>query len=115
MLAKLTGSNGKFITCVVWPDSGADHCVFPASFAQAIGLDLLNMKSHLTSGVGSTGNVTYYDLVEIDLGNGIKFNTMVGFTAGMEAQGIGLLGQVGFFENFQVSFDHKNRVFHIDL
>ncbi len=72
------------------------------------------MKKQLTGGVGSTGNVTYYDNVTIDLGNGLTFAAIAGFTAGLEAQGIGLLGQSGFFERFQVSFDHRKREFHID-
>jgi len=33
----------------------------------------------------------------------------------MEAQGVGLLGQAGFFERFQVTFDHPGRSFHIDV
>jgi hypothetical protein len=44
----------------------------------------------------------------------LKFNAYVGFTVGLEAQGIGLLGECGFFENYLVTFDHKNRLFHIE-
>jgi len=88
--------------------------VFPISFALALGLDLLKMPRQVTGGVGNTGNVTYYETVDIDLGIGVVLNPLVGFTAGMDAQGIGLLGQAGFFEHFRVEFDHANTAFHID-
>jgi hypothetical protein len=114
MLAVLRAANGKTLRCIVWPDSGADHCLFPVSFAQALGLDILAMKSQLTGGVGSTGNVTYYDTLEVDIGLGSAFSVHAGFTVGLEAQGIGLLGQAGFFERFNVSFSHKAKQFHID-
>ncbi len=52
MLAMLRAANGKNFKCMVWPDSGADHCVFPLSFAQALGFDILNMKNHLFDGWG---------------------------------------------------------------
>src|SRR5262249_15504213 len=109
----IQGSNGNKFQCMVWPDSGADHCVFPLSFATALGLNPLAMKKQMTGGVGSSANVTYYDTLEIYLG-GLRFSTLVGFTQGLEAQGIGLLGQLGFFENYQVLFDHRAKQFHID-
>jgi hypothetical protein len=114
LIANLTAGNGKTFRCIVWPDSGADHCVFPVSFAIALGLDPLTMKQQLTGGVGNTGNTTFYADLQIDIENGPTFKTFCGFTPGLEAQGLGLLGQIGFFENFIVSFDHKNRMFHIE-
>jgi hypothetical protein len=84
------------------------------------------MKQQMTGGVGSTGNVTYYGDLTIEIGslvdvNGsmtftphFTFRAYAGFTAGLESQGIGLLGQCGFFENYVVTFDHKNRYFHIE-
>ena len=86
------------------------------------------MKQQLTAGVGNSGNVTYYAEIQIDAGiyrqdpAGIysifdvvaSFETYAGFTLGLETQGIGLLGQSGLFENFQVAFDHKNKQFHIE-
>ena len=44
----------------------------------------------------------------------IEFQALAGFTAGMDAQGIGLLGQLGFFEMFPVTFNHKGKAFSID-
>ncbi len=38
----------------------------------------------------------------------------VGFTPGLEAQGIGLLGQDGFFDRVKAVFDHAQDLFHIE-
>jgi hypothetical protein len=100
--------------CVVCLDSGADSCVFPALFATALGIDLLTLKRNVTGGVGSSGNVTYYTDLEISLGSGIQFKSNVGFTAALDAQGMGLLGQTGFFEFYNVTFLQKQRKFVIE-
>jgi hypothetical protein len=97
------------LRCMVCLDSGADHCVFPAAFAQTLGIDLLSLKKQFTGGVGSTANPTYYTELEISMGSGIEFKTLAGFTPGLDAQGTGLLGQLGFFERYNVSFRHKER------
>lgn len=126
MVTRLTAGNGKTLLCWGELDSGADQCVFPASFAIALGLDPLTMKQQMTGGVGNTGNVTHYDDLTIELGQmanvgGIvqfdpkfSFKTYAGFTVGLESQGMGLIGEVGFFENYVVTFDHKQRQFHIE-
>jgi hypothetical protein len=44
-----------------------------------------------------------------------SFKAQAGFTPGMDAQGIGLLGQSGFFETFAVGFDHKAKQFYVDV
>ena len=113
------GAAGATLRCIVWPDSGADHCVFPLSFALALGLDPLKMPMQLTGGVGSVANPTYYSplriAIPIDHAPTLSFDTNAGFTAGMEAHGIGLLGQSGFFETFQVTFNHRGRTFSIEV
>lgn len=125
-VARVYGHSGKTITCIVWPDSGADQCVFPVSFAIALGLNPLTMPQQITGGVGNSGNVTYYDHLRTEMGHMVtadelttfqpicSFSAYAGFTLGLEAQGLGLLGQSGFFENYSVTFNHKRREFYID-
>jgi hypothetical protein len=84
------------------------------------------MPQQITGGVGNSGNVTYYSSIKVEIGElagdpnnlaftaKVSFDTYAGFTNGLEAQGIGLLGQSGFFESFAVAFDHAARQFHID-
>ncbi len=95
-------------------DSGADACLFPLSLAIALKLDLFKMAKAMTGGVGTQSNITYYDTVRLDLGHGIAFTALVGFTEGLNSAGIGLLGQSGFFENFNVEFLHRQKVFTIE-
>jgi hypothetical protein len=114
LLATLKATNGKIFRSLAWPDSGADQCLFPLSLAIALNLDLSKMKRQLTGGVGASENITYYEDLEIDVGNGLKFISYVGFTQGLEAQGTGLLGQSGFFQNFLVTFDYHSRRFWLE-
>ncbi len=99
---------------MVLPDSGADACLFPLSLAILLKLDVLKLPKALTGGVGSQANVTYYDTIMIDLGEGVAFSAFSGFTQGMDSIGLGLLGQAGFFEQFRVEFLHKQKVFTIE-
>ena len=96
------------------PDSGADACLFPMSLAILLKLDVLGLPKALTGGVGSSANVTYYDTITLDLGHGIEFSAYVGFTAGMDNLGFGLLGQEGFFDKYNVEFLHQQKRFTIE-
>ncbi len=102
--ATLMASNGESLRCMVLLDTGADSCLFPLALAIALKIDVLSLPSTLTGGVGSSSNVTYYDKIRIDLGNGIMFMAYAGFTEGMNSHGIGLLGQEGFFDTYDVVF-----------
>lgn len=123
LVARIAAPSGQSLTCLVCLDTGADHCVFPLTFATALGLDPLQMKMQMTGGVGSVANATYYERLTVRIpvtntdGNitTIEFHAFAGFTAGMDAQGIGLLGQLGFFEAFQVTFNHKGKAFSIEV
>jgi hypothetical protein len=64
--------------------------------------------------VGSESNVTFYDYLRIDLGKGIVFSAYVGFTDGMDAMAIGLLGQDGFFDRYNVEFRNAEGIFTVE-
>jgi hypothetical protein len=112
--ATVTASSGESARCLVMPDSGADACLFPLSLALLLKLDVLKLPKSLTGGVGSNANITYYDTITIDLGNGIAFSAYTGFTQGMDQMGLGLLGQDGFFEHFRVEFLLSQKTFTIE-
>jgi hypothetical protein len=95
----LLAPNGEAVERAALADSGADFCLFPLSTAKMLGLPIENLPTAITVGVGNASNVTYFDYLTIDLGNGIIFTTQVGFTEGMSRVGFGLLGQQGFLEN----------------
>ena len=112
--AVLTARNGSSIQLAVLADSGADAYLFPLDIAKMLGLELERLATDLTRGVGNSENLTYYDTLTIDLGNGIRFETRAGFTEGMNPAGFGLLGQQGFFEKYNVEFRHRERVFTVE-
>jgi hypothetical protein len=110
----ITALNGQSVRFLAILDTGADTCVFPLSTAILLGLDVLNSPKAFTGGVGSQSNLTMYERVKIDLGDGISFETRAGFTQGLDAIGLGLLGQTGFFEYFNVEFRHSEKIFTIE-
>jgi hypothetical protein len=112
--ATLVAMNGNKLRVLALADSGADHCVFPLSFATALKLDHHLMPHQLTGAIGKSDNITYSHELTINLGKGLSFTSYVGFTEGLEESGIGLLGQTGFFENYSVRFDHKAKLFHLE-
>ncbi len=111
-LALKNGANR--LSCYAIVDSGADHCVFPRSFMQPLGLDPLSAPVDMTSGVGSTNVPTHFTNVMIDLQGLIQFPVYAGFTTGMEQLGMGLLGQTGFFERLKITFDYSMKFYTIE-
>jgi hypothetical protein len=84
------------------------------SLAVKLNLDIKHLPRSTNRGVGSQGNVAYYTDVTIDLRNGIEFTAYAGFTEGLDAMGLGLLGQAGFFEHYNVEFRHSEKLFTVE-
>jgi hypothetical protein len=103
----------KYLSCHAVVDSGADHCVFPRSFMQPLGIDPLVAPVEHIGGVGSNNVPTHFASVTMDF-MVVQIPALVGFTMGMEQHGMGLLGQADFFEHFRVTFDHRNKLFIIE-
>ena len=114
VVATITARNGKSVKFLVWPDSGADVCMFPFSVARLLQIDILNCPKDACVGVGGI-SVTHYDTVTIDLGQGVRFEAYAGFTQGLEAQGFGLLGQDAFFSSYDVCFKQRSMVFTVEI
>src|ERR1700722_6982394 len=87
IFATIKAASGISTRCIVMPDSGADACLFPLSLGRLLKLDIFSLPSGLTGGLGSGANVTYWDTITIDLGDGIVFSAYVGFTEGMDPMG----------------------------
>ena len=116
-LAARVSTTGKapFVDCTMCLDTGADDCVFPLPIAELIGLDVESMPKSETSGVAGKADICFANVrIEIPLppgqGNSIVFETRAGFVQGL---GIGLLGQVGFFDRFDVTFAQRQGIFTI--
>jgi len=81
---------------------------------QPLGLDPLTAPTEMSSGLGTTNMPTHFCNITIDLGV-IKIPVYAGFTVGMDQLGFGLLGQAGFFEAFKITFDYRNKLFHVEI
>lgn len=127
LITRLRSRSGAEFLCVSCADSGADACAFPLSYAIALNLDPLRMPQNQVGGVGNTGNTMHYEEINVELGHMTRdtqgdsrftpffsFRTLAGFTLGLEAQGFGLLGQAGFFEHHTLTFQHRERIFHVE-
>jgi hypothetical protein len=101
------------LSCYALVDSGADHCVFPRSFMQPLGLDPLTAPVDMTVGVGSTSIPTHFADITLDFGV-VQFSVYAGFTTGMDQIGFGLLGQAGFFDRNKIAFDYSQELFTIE-
>lgn len=103
-LANKTKRSPNLIRALV--DSGADNNVFPAAFAEEIGLSFKNGKVHKIYGVGEYEITTFVHSVKLIVGKR-EIDTAVQFS---ELITTPLLGRLGFFAYYKrISFDLKQK------
>ena len=99
-------------------DSGSDRNIFPADIAQLLGIDLTETKHvHYVGGVvAGERRPVYFHPVKIEVGGlgGPAFMTSAGFMPEFSKGGYGLLGRIGFFDEFTfVKFKDAEHVVEI--
>lgn len=84
-------------------DSGSQQCLFHAGIGEALGMNVDDGVEGPLGGVigGATGKVYYHKIRLLVAGESIEI--MAGFSHQLSVPG--LLGQIGFFDNFIVTFD----------
>jgi hypothetical protein len=82
-------------------DSGATSCVFHSSIGRAIGLDIEKGEPTDTQGVAGPCRIYLHDISLYIPGGAVR--TRAGFSD--ELPLAGLLGMVGSFEHFKITFD----------
>ena len=87
-------------------DSGADLCIFHAQIGEVLGLTIESGKLLKFNGISGEQLTAYFHDIEIEVG-GHRFDCYAGFSRDIENMPYGLLGQVGFFDLFNVIFDYK--------
>lgn len=111
--------NGEHrFSCYAIVDSGADYCTFPGVFMDALQIDRSAAKPDSNfRGVTPQSTDIFFHEVMIDLAFTLPYPVYVGFSDSMNEgygeAGLGLLGQVGFFDRFKVVFDWSNKLFEI--
>jgi hypothetical protein len=89
-------------------DTGADSCLFPAYLAERLRLNLTEGKPYTFVGLGSPEQQAFFFDLAIDVIGFARYVGPVGFTEALRPSGIGLLGQNGFFDRFDVTFRHRS-------
>lgn len=98
----------NFIKTLV--DSGADHNVFPSSFAAEIGIDYTKGEPRQIIGVGDLPINSYVNFAKIKVDNK-EIETIIQFSDNIQ---IPLLGREGFFNYFDyIKFNTKRRFLEI--
>ena len=104
-------SKDKFIYYPVLVDSGSDYCIFSIEIAQHLGINLGKKRVGLLS-LGKGKLFGRLGKVEIRIAE--KFFIIESIFADISEFGHGILGQKGFFSNFDVKFSYKNETIEIN-
>jgi hypothetical protein len=103
------GAKHKDVISLV--DSGADLCLFHSDVGKMIGIDMESGSELVFQGVSGARETAYMHRVNLAVGSS-SISLHVGFTDSM-AVGTGILGQQGFFEQFQISFSLNEKLFEV--
>jgi hypothetical protein len=94
------------ITNLAIIDSGADLCIFHAEIGEQTGIDIESGKLQTFSGITREQLTAYFHNIKIGIG-GYNYDCYVGFSRDLVNMPYGLLGQVGFFNLFNVTFNYE--------
>ena len=93
-------------------DSGVDVCLFHSDIGRMLGIEIETAPQLSFQGISGAREVAYLHRVGLAV-RGLNAITLdVGFTNSMAA-GTGLLGQRGFFEQFQINFQLSQKFFEV--
>jgi hypothetical protein len=106
-------NNNRAFRCYGLVDSGADDCIFPASFARQLGLDYQAGKHYQFGGAGEGDQSAYFFDLGLEIVGIIKYSIPIGFSPIMDKFGAGVLGQNGFFDHLSLGFHLPRGVFAI--
>jgi hypothetical protein len=89
-------------------DSGSPYCLFSTDIADFLQIDLTNVPQGSMGGViGGPQDVTYFHKIKLQVENNWTFEVMGAFMKKLAVPAI--LGRNGFFDRFQVLFDHSKQ------
>ena len=101
--------NKKELKYIALLDSGADFNIFHSDIAMVLDIDLTKLSkssfSGINKGVRGTMQMT---IIEIGIDN-YTFNAPVYFSSDISPDGYGIVGQLGFFNKFKITFNFDKR------
>jgi hypothetical protein len=87
-------------------DSGCPYCLFRAEVADLPHLDLRTAQQSVLGGIiGGPKDPVLFHKVDLVIENNWRIEVLAGFMKKLSVAAI--LGRTGFFDNFQVLFDHS--------
>lgn len=95
------GFNGTEVTCPTVIDSGTHFSLFPFSIGEKLGLNVTEGKRAIVP----PEELVFFWPLEVTLEKRIVFPLYAGFSVYQDGRKVGLLGQLGFFDKFDVSFE----------
>ena len=111
IVSLIKGNRRKDVISLV--DSGADLCLFHADIGRMIGIGIQAAPKLAFQGVSGGKEVACIHRVDLVVKRLDAITLEVGFTNSI-AVGTGLLGQRGFFEQFQINFDLSHKFFEVN-
>lgn len=100
------------VTHEVLIDSGADNNFIDDEIAEILGIDVSKGKKMPFSGATGTQKMSYLHPLVIEVG-GHRYETNVAFARGIAKQGYSMMGQIGFFDFFDIKFNKQKGVIEI--
>ncbi|HEX8653305.1 MAG TPA: aspartyl protease family protein [Pyrinomonadaceae bacterium] len=98
------------VSCLV--DSGADGCMFHSSVAENLGIDLESGEPVTHYALGMTPLQCYMHTIELQI---FDFDERIQIRAGFSRDSeMCVLGQDGFFENYEITFRGYEKTFEIN-
>ena len=95
-------------------DSGADLYIFHAEIGELLDLTVEAGKLLQFSGISNQQLTAYFHDIKIEVG-GYEFDCYAGFSKGLGNLPYGLLGQLGFFNLFDILFDYNKERIELKL
>jgi hypothetical protein len=89
-------------------DSGADFSLFSYDVAQVLNIPIETGVKSEAYGITGGGSPIYIHPITITVGK-TALKVKAGFIENMTNAGYGIVGQVGFFDKFEVKFDYQNK------
>ena len=103
------GSKYQDVLCLI--DSGADDCIFHSSLGRLLGIDITSGRLKQFFGIAGQCLGAYIHPVQLQIqGFSQQIDLEAAFT---EDNKIPLLGQSGFFDNYQIIFERYKGRFEI--
>src|SRR3989338_5442240 len=101
--------NKKELKYIALLDSGADFNIFHSDIAMVLDIDLTKLSKSSFSGINKGVRATMQmTIIEIGIDN-YTFNAPVYFSSDISPDGYGIVGQLGFFNKFKITFNFDKR------